>query len=101
MQTIKKPESDHLVRGVAVDARSGCAHYRSALDVVAIKFVCCGYYYACFFCHQAEAGHDPQIWPRDRFDEPAVLCGVCAAELTIRQYLEGQARCPRCQACFN
>ena len=75
--TTNKSEPDHLaepiVRGVEVDSCSGCAHYRSALDIVAIKFACCAHYYACFYCHQAEAGHDPQIWPRNRFDELAVF----------------------------
>jgi uncharacterized CHY-type Zn-finger protein len=49
------------VRGLAIDSRTGCTHYRSALDIVAIKFACCQSYFACFNCHQAEAGHGARI----------------------------------------
>ena len=89
------------VRGIGVDSRTGCAHYRSALDIVAIKFECCRTYYSCFYCHEAAAGHSARIWSRDRFDENAVLCGACGAELSIRQYLECRAVCPICRAAFN
>jgi uncharacterized CHY-type Zn-finger protein len=82
------------VRGVEIDSRTGCAHYRSGLDIVAIKFSCCQSYYACFYCHQAEAGHPARIWRRAQFNEKAVLCGACGAELAIHQYLHCQVVCP-------
>jgi hypothetical protein len=63
-----------------VDSRTGCAHYRSALNIVAIKFECCQTYYSCFYCHQVEADHSAHIWNRARFDEKGVLCGACGAE---------------------
>src|SRR5712664_59058 len=41
------------VRGVEVDAQTRCVHYRSTVDIVAIKMRCCGVYYACKDCHIA------------------------------------------------
>ena len=89
------------VHGIEVDSATRCAHYRSALDIVAIKFECCRTYYSCFYCHEAEADHAPRLWERAQFDEQAILCGACASELTIRQYLECGAVCPNCGASFN
>jgi uncharacterized CHY-type Zn-finger protein len=89
------------VHGIAVDAQTRCAHYRSALDVIAIKFPCCQTYYACYACHEAEAGHLARVWPRREFAERAILCGACGTEFTIAQYLQCQAVCPACQARFN
>ena len=89
------------VRGIDIDALTGCAHYRSELDVIAIKFKCCLSYYACFQCHQLEARHPAQIWLQAEFDEKALLCGACGGELTIRQYLNCQSACPACRAGFN
>jgi uncharacterized CHY-type Zn-finger protein len=89
------------VRGIEIDAHTGCAHYRSELDIVALKFKCCLSYYACFHCHELDAGHPARIWLQAEFDEKAVLCGACGTELTIRQYLNCQAVCPACRARFN
>ncbi len=89
------------VRGVEIDSRTGCVHYRSAIDIVAIKFNCCQTYYSCFYCHQAETGHPAQTWSHSEFEEKAILCGACGTELTIRQYLECRAICPMCGAAFN
>jgi uncharacterized CHY-type Zn-finger protein len=89
------------VRGIDVDASTGCAHYRSDLDVIAVKFNCCQTYYSCFQCHELIAGHPARMWPRAEFDEKAVLCGACGTELTIREYLNCQALCPACRARFN
>ncbi len=89
------------VRGVELDQRTGCAHYRGELDIVAVKFSCCGVYYACFYCHAQEAGHPARIWPRAEFDEKAVLCGACGSELSVFQYLTCGAVCPQCAAQFN
>ena len=118
------------LRGVAVDPETRCAHWDDPVDVVALRFGCCEAYYPCDACHDAAADHAAEPWPRGRFDEPAVLCGVCGATLTAREYLNGdeEARrapeseghdpsgdraspdchraksddaCPRCDAAFN
>lgn len=75
---------DHLVVGVAVDDETRCAHYRSERDIVAIRFPCCETYYPCFRCHETCVNHDAERWPRGRFNEPAVCCGACGTELSVR-----------------
>jgi uncharacterized CHY-type Zn-finger protein len=90
-----------LVNGVDVDAQTRCAHYNKPVDVIAIKMKCCVEYYACKDCHDALAGHAIEVWPREEWDSAAVLCGVCAHELTIRQYLDCGNLCPHCGAAFN
>ncbi|WP_290814015.1 CHY zinc finger protein [Halovivax sp.] len=89
------------VRGVDVDAETRCAHYDGDRDVVALKFACCESYHPCFRCHESVADHEAEPWPRVRFDEPAVLCGVCGTELTPPAYLDAEHRCPACDAPFN
>ncbi len=74
------------IRGVEIDGRTSCVHYRSELDII---------------CHELEAGHPHRTWPKAQFDEKAVLCGACGAELTILQYLNCQEACPACGARFN
>ena len=90
-----------MVRGVGVDAQTRCAHYASALDIVAIQMKCCGTYYACKDCHEALADHAIGVWPKYEKDEQAVMCGACGAEMTIRMYLECGYLCPACRAPFN
>ncbi len=90
----------HEVRGVDVDGETRCAHYGTDRDVVALRFGCCGTYYPCFRCHAAVADHAAERWPADRRDEPAALCGVCGAELTVDRYVAVDA-CPDCGAAFN
>src|SRR6476469_4671493 len=75
------------VYGVNVDPQTRCAHYNSELDIIAIKFKCCGEWFPCFECHAAMADHDAEVWPTDAFDERVILCGVCGNRLTIREYL--------------
>jgi uncharacterized CHY-type Zn-finger protein len=89
------------VRGLDLDPQTRCAHWRSPLDVIAIRMRCCGVHYACKDCHDALADHPAQVWPRAEWDEQAVLCGVCGTELTVRQYLDSGNRCPACGAGFN
>ncbi|MFO8115502.1 MAG: CHY zinc finger protein [Halorubrum sp.] len=112
------------LRGVAVDSETRCAHWDDAVDVIALRFGCCETYYPCDACHDAAADHEAEPWPRDRFGEPAVLCGVCGATLSAREYLDGDSEarraagseghspsgnraspgddaCPRCGADFN
>ena len=88
------------VLGPVVDDETRCIHYRSTLDVIAIRFACCGEYYPCHLCHAEAAGHPAQQWPLDARDARAVLCGVCGHELTIADYLRADA-CPECGTAFN
>jgi uncharacterized CHY-type Zn-finger protein len=89
------------LRGVRVDGLTRCAHYNSAVDVIAIKMQCCGEYFACKDCHDTLADHPLQPWRRDQYAERAVLCGVCKSELSIAGYLESSTQCPICSASFN
>lgn len=89
------------LRGVAVDAETRCAHWNAPVDVIALRFGCCEDYYPCARCHDATTDHESTPWPRKRFDEPAVLCGVCSESVTPREYFDGDAVCPNCGAAFN
>ena len=89
------------VRGLGLDPATRCAHWRSPLDIAALKMRCCGVYYACRDCHDALADHPAQVWPRGEWDTRAVLCGACAAEMTAADYLACDDRCPACAAPFN
>jgi len=90
-----------VVVGCGVDGETRCAHYHSASDVIAVKFACCDEYYPCFQCHDQCVDHEAERWPRERFDEPAVLCGVCGTELSVTVYLNCDHECPTCEATFN
>ncbi|MFC7059377.1 CHY zinc finger protein [Halovenus salina] len=104
-QTTTAPETDDRfgvpVRGIAVDDETRCRHWDDVVDVVALRFACCGTYYPCYECHAAATDHEPERWPRDRFDESAVLCGLCREELTVDAYLDCGDSCPACGASFN
>ncbi|HTU48856.1 MAG TPA: CHY zinc finger protein [Bryobacteraceae bacterium] len=89
------------VKGIQVDGETRCAHYRTPLDIIAIKLKCCGTYYACKDCHEALAGHAIEVWPKHEWTEKAVLCGRCRTELTINEYMASGRRCPVCSAEFN
>ena len=89
------------VKGNVVDEHTRCVHYHSPLDVIAIKFKCCGEYYPCFSCHEETSGHGPQVWPKEEWDNKAILCGMCGHELTIHQYMNSGNLCPVCHAGFN
>ncbi|MFW5937991.1 MAG: CHY zinc finger protein [Halanaeroarchaeum sp.] len=89
------------VRGVELDGETRCAHYDTERDVVAIRFRCCTEFYACIQCHEALADHDPTVWPREAFEEDAVLCGACGTTLSIEAYLAADDACPNCGAAFN
>jgi len=88
-----------MLRGALVDDQTRCIHWSGPLDVVAMRFACCDAYWPCFKCHAA-AEHPPERWPRARFDEPAVLCGVCRDEMSVTEYL-GVTACLACAAPFN
>ena len=89
------------VRGAGLDSQTRCEHYHSGVDIIAIRFPCCGVYYSCYRCHAELADHPAAVWPREQFHARAVLCGVCGDEMPISQYLECGSRCPECQAEFN
>ena len=89
------------VFGVDVDANSRCAHWNSELDIIALRFKCCGRWYSCFDCHQAVADHAAEVWLRSERDANAVLCGGCGSQLSINEYLNCNSTCPKCAAAFN
>ena len=89
------------LRGVAVGPETRCKHWDSDLDIVALRFGCCEVFSPCHACHAETADHDPEPWPRARFDDPAVLCGACGATLSARMYLDSSDACPACGAAFN
>ena len=88
------------VLGAVVDEQTRCIHYRTRLDIIAIRFPCCREYYPCHACHAESAGHPAQQWPIAGHDERAVLCGACGHVLTIAEYLKTD-RCTACTAPFN
>jgi len=90
-----------LVKGIDLDPQTRCVHYRSDLDIIAIKMKCCGVFYACKECHDALADHAIEVWRRNEWDQDAVLCGACGIELTIKQYMDCSNRCPHCKSSFN
>lgn len=94
-------DAEPIVAGLDLDPQTRCRHWRSPLDIVAIRMKCCGVYYACRDCHDALTNHLAEVWPEDAWDTRAILCGVCRAELTIRQYLACDDLCPACGAAFN
>jgi uncharacterized CHY-type Zn-finger protein len=90
-----------LIKGKPIDAQTRCVHWHSELDVIAIKFKCCGEYYPCYECHEETAGHQAEQWLPSEFDQKAILCGRCNSELTIQAYLSAGHQCPTCQGAFN
>ena len=102
-QVALPPTSVHgvAVFGVGLDAETRCAHYRTPLDVVAIRFKCCGKWFSCIECHRALANHEVVVWPVSARHRKAVLCGVCGHRLSVHEYLACQSTCPQCAAAFN
>lgn len=91
----------HEVKGSVIDSATRCKHYHSKLDIIAIKFHCCGEYFPCFECHEEAGCGNPAVWPKEKFQEKAILCGACGHELTVDDYLECKSECPKCRANFN
>lgn len=89
------------VIGVAVDDKTRCAHYHSELDIIAIKFKCCGKWFPCYKCHSEIASHEPAAWEPDESSARAVLCGNCGEQLSISAYKACGSACPNCSARFN
>lgn len=92
--------SSPVVHGPIVDEHTRCIHYRTDLDIVAIRAACCDTYFPCHLCHDQTADHPLRPWPAGSSDEHAVLCGACWTELTIAAYTSTDA-CPRCGSGFN
>jgi len=90
-----------IVAGVDIDDETRCAHYRSERDIIAIKFKCCGKWFPCHRCHGELAGHPAEVWPKEEFNTPAVLCGACGSQLTVSEYLACDSVCPKCSRDFN
>ena len=89
------------LRGVGVDGQTRCVHYDGVRDVIALRAGCCDTYHPCHRCHDETEDHPARVWPRSRFDEPAVLCGVCQTTMTVLAYLASGHACPACGAAFN
>lgn len=97
----KKKNNPLIVHGIEVDERTGCAHYRSSLDVVAILFKCCQKFYSCYQCHESLNDHKISLWRPEEYGIKAILCGECKELLSIQNYLEAGHQCIHCQAPFN
>lgn len=91
----------HEIFGNDVDPQTRCGHYKSDLDIIAIKFRCCGKWFPCISCHDELADHPPLVWPLAARDSEAVLCGVCGRLLTIAEYLSCDSACTGCGRSFN
>ena len=89
------------VRGKTVDESTRCVHYRSELDVIAIKFKCCGDFYPCYECHRETAGHEAEVWDKEQGNERAIICGRCRYVMSINEYLRCRYECPSCHGKFN
>ena len=88
------------VYGKTLDAQTRCVHYHSELDIVAIKFKCCGKFYPCYKCHKECETHPIARWSKAEFGEEAILCGACGNTLSIAAYVGAEA-CPHCGSLFN
>lgn len=89
------------VRGSSVDEQTRCAHYKSEMDIIAIKFKCCAEWFPCFECHDEHADHPPQTWSLTERQTAAILCGACGLRLSIEEYFKCGAVCPGCGCRFN
>ena len=97
----ERDKLDIKVYGLSVDKMTRCVHYHSDVDIIAIRFYCCMAYYPCYQCHDELAGHPRQVWPKNKFNEKAVLCGSCHEQLTVEEYINCHSVCPYCSAKFN
>ena len=98
---MKNTKSKIIIKGKLTDTHTRCVHYHSPLDVIAIKFKCCNQYFACYYCHQEEAGHEHTLWQKTEFGTKAIICGICFSELTITQYKASNYQCLVCKTAFN
>jgi uncharacterized CHY-type Zn-finger protein len=89
------------VCGVDIDPQTRCTHYSSDLDIIAIRFKCCGRWFPCFECHSEIADHEAEVWSIEERDALAILCGACGHQLSIIEYLNCNSICPACESKFN
>ncbi len=89
------------VHGKDVDSQTRCAHYNSDIDIIAIKFKCCGQWFPCFECHAEHTVHTPEVWAVNEYYTPAVLCGGCGHQLSVKEYLQCDSVCTKCRRAFN
>ncbi|WP_094770285.1 CHY zinc finger protein [Microbacterium gorillae] len=87
------------LHGAAVDAQSRCVHHAGPTDVVALRLPCCGRWYGCAACHDADADHARRTWPAAT-GEPVACCGACGHLMDAARYLAAEA-CPECAHPFN
>lgn len=92
---------DIKVLGSVLDEETRCKHYHSERDIIAIKFYCCNTYFSCFQCHEESGCGNTNVWPKEKFDKKAVLCGKCKSEMTVNQYKDCEYKCPSCGTQFN
>jgi uncharacterized CHY-type Zn-finger protein len=90
-----------VVHGLSVTSLTQCTHWHSPLDIIAIKHFCCQKFYACISCHDSCERHKSGIWPLDRRNEKAVLCGHCKHVLGIIEYMKSESECTSCGSSFN
>lgn len=90
-----------FVYGKVIDCETRCIHYHSKTDRIAIKFYCCQKFFPCYACHEISGCGHPLVWPINKFNEKAILCGACKSELSISTYLTCNSKCPHCSASFN
>lgn len=86
--------------GQIIDYQTRCKHYHTEKDIIAIKFKCCDKYYPCYKCHEELEDHSIAVWPKEEFNETAIICGVCKREHTINEYLSTK-NCLTCKSLFN
>ena len=89
------------VFGSDVDDQTRYAHYKSKIDIIAIKFKCCGQWFPCFKCHAEHTNHQPEVWLISERNTRAVLCGECGHQLSITEYFDCASGCPKCRSEFN
>lgn len=85
----------------AIDSETRCRHYHLNVDRIAIKFYCCQTYFPCHLCHVEYGCGGSSIWPTERFDESAILCGACGKKIRIEDYLHDGTCCSSCGSDFN
>lgn len=78
-----------------------CPHYQTKLDIVSIRFKCCGRFYPCYRCHEERETHPLERWQAWEFGSRAILCRNCEEELSILDYVSCNSRCIYCDAAFN
>ena len=91
------------VKGKTIDDETRCVHWHADLDIIALKFKCCGEYYPCYECHEETAGHPPLRYSlTDTVERKVVtvLCGKCGNEMTFEQYSK-DVKCTSCASQFN